>query len=221
LASKPKSIWKSEPVKTAAVIVTIIVLVSGFWFGSQAILNTKIFPALAVISGSMCIPYDGACDGWLSINHPFERTLHKGDIIIIQGINPQDLNTNYPNSDIIVFHSPQNPNELIVHRIIGTNNVNGTIYFLTKGDGNGNPWPQTPASGFDRWDIWDTAPQGVPPNMIVGKVVMRVPWIGWISIKMQEGGATNLVIPIIAVLIILLVIVEFILPLLKKKRTPD
>ena len=81
---------------------------------------------------------------WLSIAHPFDRTLSIGDIIIVQGVNPKDLNTNYPNSDIIVFHSPNDPSILIVHRIIGTETVNGTTYYQTKGDGNGNPWPQTP-----------------------------------------------------------------------------
>jgi signal peptidase I len=215
LASYSKGIWKRESVKTAAVIVTIIIVVFAFWYGSQIILNTTITPALAVVSGSMCIPDNRFCDGW---SHPFDRTLHVGDIIVIQGVSPKDLNVNYPNSDIIVFRSPQNPNELIVHRIIATNNVNGTTYYITKGDGNGNPWPQTPQSGLDRWDERDSAPHGVPPSMIVGKVVMRVPWIGWIAIKMQEAGTTNLVIPIIAVLMILLVIVEFVVPLLKKKK---
>ena len=194
--------------------MVIVALVFGFWFGSQVVLNTKIMPALAVVSGSMCIQYDGACDGW---SHPFDRTLHVGDIIVIQGVDPKELNVNYPNSDIIVFHSPQNPGELIVHRIIGTTDVNGTTYFLTKGDGNGNPWPQPPQSSLDPWD-YDTVP-GVSPDLIVGKVVMRVPWIGWIAIKMQQAGANNsMVIPIIVILIVLLAIVEFVVPLLKRKK---
>ncbi len=181
-------------------------------------MNTQIFPALAVVSGSMCIQYDGACDGW---THPFDRTLHIGDIIVIQGVNPKDLNTDYPNSDIIVFKSPSNPSELIVHRIVGVTDVNGTLYFKTKGDGNGNPWPETPEYGFDGWDY--NNPPGVPQSLVLGKVVMHVPWVGWIAIKMQEaGGNSFLTIGIISFLIVLLSIVEFVVPMLKKQpQTPQ
>ncbi len=214
---------KNDTFQTAVVIVLIVLVVLGFWYGSQLVLNTKIPPALAVVSGSMCIPYDGACEGWLSVNHPFERTLHKGDIIIIQGVDPKTLNANYPNSDIIVFTDPYNSGELIVHRIIGKTEVNGVTYFSTKGDGNGNKWPNTPQSGLDPWDFND--PPGVPQNLFVGKVIMRIPWIGWVAIFMQWAqqqlhlGAFTLGIPIIVLLIILLVIVEFVLPLLKRNKS--
>ncbi len=177
-------------------------------------MGTKIFPALAVVSGSMCIPYDGACEGMLSLNHPFERTLHKGDIIIIQGINPATLNTTYPDSDIIVFHRPDKYDELIVHRIASVIiDANGKLSFYTKGDGN--PPVKWPAA-TNEYDYWGP----VSEDLVVGKVVMRVPWIGWVAIVMGDltkGNAGAYVVPIIAVLIVLLIIVEFIVPLLRKR----
>ncbi|HII85588.1 TPA: hypothetical protein HA273_03235, partial [Candidatus Bathyarchaeota archaeon] len=110
-------------------------------------LNTP-YPALAVVTGSMCVPYDGACEGW---SHPFDRTLHVGDLIIVQGVSPADLSDDYPYSDIIVFHKPGNPDELIVHRIVEKENRNGVFYFTTEGDGNGiNKWPDPP----DQNDPW-------------------------------------------------------------------
>ena len=220
MTSTKKKIWKNETVQTVIVIGLILLVVFGFWFGSQLVLHTSIPPALAVVSGSMCIPYDGACDGW---SHPFDRTLHIGDIIVIQGVDPKDLKTNYPNSDIIVFHDPQNPDELIVHRIIATTQVNGITYFSTKGDGNGNAWPQTPQSGLDPWDY--NNPAGVPQNLIVGKVVMRVPYVGWVAMFMQwvqkqlNLQGVNVAIPIIVILIIALIIIEFVVPLLRHKKT--
>jgi hypothetical protein len=100
------------------VVCVIVTVVFGFWYGSQLALNTKIAPYLAVISGSMCIPYDATCDGW---SHPFDRTLHIYDIIVIQGVDAKSLKTDYPNSDIIVFQRPDlpedDPNSKIVHRI--------------------------------------------------------------------------------------------------------
>ena len=215
MTSPKRNVCKNETFQTAIVVILIVTVVFGIWYGSQIVLNTKIPPALAVVSGSMCIPYDSACDGWTT---PFNRTLHVGDIIIIQGVDPKNLNSNYPDSDIIVFHNTYLPSELIVHRIIRTTIVNGTIYFQTKGDGNGNPWPQEPTSGLDRWDSF--SPPGVPENLVVGKVILRIPWIGWIAIEMQKWGASNsTVIPIIVVLIILLIIIEFVPSILKKKNT--
>jgi len=207
-------VWKNEYFKTAVAILLIVAVVLGFLFGLQLALHTSD-PALTVESGSMSIPYDGNDNFWLSLTHPFDRTLSIGDIIFVQGINPKDLNTNYPNSDIIVFHSPYDPSMLIVHRIIGTETVNGTIYFLTKGDvnGNGNPWPQTPQSGLDPWDSGN--PPGVPQSMVVGRVVMRIPWFGWITLFMRDNSWG---LPVVIALILLLVVIEFILPLLREKK---
>jgi hypothetical protein len=210
-----KKFWKNEYFQTAITIALFAVIILASYV---AIASNYID---LVPSGSMCIPYDGTCDGW---SHPFDRTLHVGDLLFVLPINPKDLNTNYPDSDIIVFHNPLNPSELIVHRIIGTTEVNGTIYFGTKGDGNGNKWPQLPQSGLDPWDYSDLP--GVSQNLLVGKVVIRIPWIGWISIFEKSIQAslninTYVVLSIGLVLIILLIIIEFVIPLIKSKKTPS
>ena len=101
---------------------------------------------------------------------------------------PKDLNTNYPNSDIIVFHEPKDYNTLIIHRIIGVQKINGQLYFETKGDGNGNPWPEKPTTGYDQWDPQaGLGGQGVPASDVVGKVVMRIPWFGWVTIFIHDN----------------------------------
>ena len=214
-----KKLWKNEYIQTAIVIGLIALIIFGFWYGSQVVLNTP-YPALAVVSGSMCIPYDGACNGW---SHPFARTLHIGDLIIVQGVNPADLNADYPNSDIIVFHKPGDPEELIVHRIVAKEVINGTIYFRTKGDGNSNTkWPNIPTpSEYDPWvesiPGEENAIPGVSENNVVGKVVMRIPWLGQLVLFMRN----SIGLPIVIALIIILVIVEFVVPLLKGKKPPE
>jgi signal peptidase I len=223
LTTKPQRIWKNPTFQTALTIIIIITVVFGFWFGLQAVLNTKIAPALAVVSGSMCIPYDGPCDGW---SHPFDRTLHIGDLIVIQGVNTSTLNTNYPNSDIIVFQKPNDPTTLIVHRIVSTIAVDGKLYFYTKGDGNNAPdvWPN-PVQNTDYWypdpsNPTSTHDGAVSQDYVYGKVIMRVPWIGQIAIIMQKaGGDRSILISIIVFVIILLIILEFVLPLLKNRKT--
>jgi signal peptidase I len=211
LTANLKKLWKNEYVQTAIVIGLIALIIFGFWYGSQVVLNTP-YPALAVVSGSMCIPYDGACDGQF---HPFARTLHIGDLIIVQGVNPANLSANYPNSDIIVFHKPDDSEELIVHRIVAKEERNGVLYFYTKGDGNGaNKWPNTPTSS--EYDPWNDG-QGVPENLVVGKVIMRIPWLGHLVLFMRN----SIGLPIVIALIIILVIVEFIVPLLREKKPPE
>jgi len=205
-------IRRNENVKSAIVIAVIIAMVLGVFFGLQLVLGTSV-PVRVVESGSMCVPYDGACDGW---SHPFAQTLHIGDIIIIQKVNPEDLNTNYPNSDIIVFQNPTNPTSTpIVHRIVATYTVNGTIYFQTKGDGNsGDKWPATPSSQeYDSHTLWSTE-QGVPQDLVIGKVVMRIPYFGWITLFLRNNSWG---LPVIIGLILLLVVFEFVIPIIKSK----
>lgn len=209
-ASKLKRVWRNDYFQTAVIIGLIVAVVLGFFYGSQLVLNTP-YPTLTVETGSMCIPFDGLCDGW---SHPFDRTLHVGDLLIVQGVNADELNTNYPNSDIIVFHEPGNPDRLIVHRIAAAQEINGKLYFQTKGDGNGGSnyrWPTIPpVSEYDPW----SGGQGISQDLVVGKVVGRVPWVGLITLFMRQNA---LGLPIVIALIILLVVLEFVLPILKKK----
>jgi signal peptidase I len=212
-------IKRNEYVKSAIVIGVIIAIVLGFFFGLQFALGTSV-PVRVVESGSMCVPYDGACDGW---SHPFAHTLHIGDIIVIQKINPADLNTNYPNSDIIVYENPTDPvSTPIVHRIVHVDNINGTLYFQTKGDGNSaTKWPNPVTAGqYDSNTLWNTG-QGVPQNYVIGRVVMRIPYFGWITLFLR-GNTWGL--PVIIGLILLLIVLEFVVPIIrgtKNKPQPE
>ncbi len=181
------------------------------FLGLGAALGTTA-PLRVVTSGSMCLEHPN-CDGW---SHPFEPSLHVNDIILIQAINPKDLNTNYPNSDIIVYQRPDNPAAIhIVHRIVASYEQNGALYFQTKGDGNGKHWPApvTPAE-YDSHTIWNTN-QGIPPDHILGKVILRIPYLGWITRTIQSTPWT---LPTIIVLITLLVIIEFVIPIIKTQN---
>ena len=200
-----KKLWKNEYFQTAAIIGLIVLIVLGFWFSVQTLLNTT-YPALAVITGSMCVPQGAQCDGQ---THPFARTLHIGDLIIIQGVNPTELNVDYPSSDIIVFRKPTDTDELIVHRIAAKEvDENGTMYFYTKGDGNpSNRWPNViQPSEYDSWGR-------VSEDFVVGKVIMRIPWVGHIILFMHNSVG----LPIILTLMAILLFIEFVLPLLRKK----
>lgn len=192
MTSTFKRLWKNEYIQTAIMIVLIIVIVIGFWYGSRAILNTD-YPMLAVASGSMCMLPGPYCDGW---SHPFARTLHVGDLIVVEGVNVSDIKAApYPNGDIIVFHQLYG-DELIVHRAIEKRTQDGTIYFVTKGDGN-------PSSD-----------QPIPADHVIGKVILRIPWIGHLALIMRNSSGVYLVV----VLIIILVVIELLIPVFRGKK---
>jgi signal peptidase I len=211
--------------KSAVAIVILIVVVLGIFAGLEIFLNNSV-PVRVVESGSMSLslnfitgpPYS-LNDFLLTLEHPFDRTLDTGDIIIIQNVNPKDLNTNYPNSDIIIY---QNPDDLkhtpIVHRIVAVNNINGTLYFQTKGDGNGDKWPAVPTSSQYDSNLFYHNGIGVPQDLVEGKVVMRIPYFGWITLFLRDNP---LGLPVIIGLIMLLVILEFVIPIIWKESKKE
>jgi signal peptidase len=115
-----KRIWKNDYFQTAIMVILMLVIVFGFWYGSQLVLNTQ-YPALAVVSDSM------------------QPTLNVGDVIIVQGVSAAQINANYLNGDIVVFKSPTptDPDFRIVHRAVkSVNNSDGTWTITTHGDNN-------------------------------------------------------------------------------------
>jgi hypothetical protein len=87
-----------------------------------------------------------------------------------------------------------------VHRAIDEAVENGTVIsFTTKGDGN---------AGSD---------QPIPASSLVGRVVLRIPWIGHLALYMRNSTGILLIVA----LIIILIVVEFILPLVTGKKTEN
>jgi signal peptidase I len=197
--SKARRVWKNEYLQTAIMILVILGVVWGFWYGSRWALNTD-YPMLAVASGSMSLPKGVPDDGW---SRPFDPTLHTGDLIFIQGVNADDvyaapLNQSGGRSgDILVFHAPGS-DELIVHRAIQKVVLGGEIYFVTQGDANQGPGPYSPT----------------PASSVIGRVVFRVPWIGHLALYMRNSAG----IVIIVALIVVLIVIEFVIPAVTHKK---
>ena len=191
-------LWKNEYFQTVVMILLILSVVFGFWYGSRLVLSTE-YPMLAVASGSMHLPRSTGCDGW---SHPFGPSLHTGDLIIIQGVNVSDIyaapyNETGGSGDILVFRATDR-DELIVHRAVGKTVVNGQIFFITQGDHNLTPGPYSPT----------------PASSVIGKVVMRIPWLGHVALYMRNSTGIFIVIA----LIIVLIVIEFVLPTITGKK---
>lgn len=196
---------KNETVQTIILIAIIIGVVATFWFGLRFALRTD-YPLLAVASGSM------------------EDTLFRGDLIMVQGgLNFTELNAApeeaQPPGEIVVFYDPRygpapvylpvagTDTRLIVHRAISKVKNNGTWYFQTKGDRNVSP---------DSWSGSETWEGRISENLMVGKVVGKVPWLGHIPLFMHENRLSATIV--IILLFVVLIIVDFVFPKKRKEK---
>jgi hypothetical protein len=219
--SSLQKLVKNHGRKLLNVLVLLAVIVLGFlgsWFGLKAILNTEC-PILPVSSGNMCV-FQSNCNGLM---YPFEPTLHVGDLVIVQGVNAMNVRVAYPDSDILVFHFPQSDSYdsdgLVITRVVAKEERNGVVYFRTKSDGVGvHTWPETPSvSECDRWYdyrenyTWNGM---ISEKLLVGKVVFRIPWIGYIALFVQSP----LGILVVVILIIIILIAKFAIPTFKSKK---
>lgn len=185
-------------------IFLIVSVVFAFWYGSRLFLDTQ-YPMLAVASGSMSLPKGAVDDGW---SRPFGPTLHTGDLIVIEGVNPQDIyaapyNASGRSGDILVFRAGGGSNDLIVHRAVGyvLGSDGQVVSFITQGDGNDVPGPYSPT----------------PVENVIGKVVMRIPWVGHVALFMRNSTG----ILVILVLIVILIIIEFAIPAVTGKKPAE
>jgi signal peptidase I len=182
-----RQLWKNEYFRTAVMIVLIVAVVFGFWFGLRLALNND-YPMLAVASGSMSTVHPDSA--WF---YPFSRTLHTGDLIIVQAVRPQDIyaapfNESGRSGDILVFRPSPGSEELIVHRAVGWYD-NTTL--KTQGDGNTAPGPP-----FD-----PLQPGKVPVNLVIGKVILRIPWIGNVALLMRDQSGLYLILALIIIVV--------------------
>lgn len=63
------------------------------------------------------------------VSRSMEDTINKNDIIVVKKVDKNEINEN----DIISF---DNGNEIITHRIVDIENINGQTLYTTKGDNN-------------------------------------------------------------------------------------
>ena len=108
------------------------------------------------------------------VSESMVSTLGVGDFILVGNIDNFDdiIAAPRPNGDIIVFVRSEASDDYIVHRAVQKINNGGSWSFVTKGDNN--PVPDG---------------QMIPQDQVVGKVVGRVPVLGYfpLFIKTLKG----------------------------------
>lgn len=105
-----------------------------------------------------------------------EPSLKTGSMIIVYPLNSYKIN------DIITFRSneEQMKTNNITHRIFEIENVNGNIFYVTKGDAN---------------DSQDN--ERIVKSQIIGKVMLGIPYMGYLVnfIKTLAGLIVLIIVP--------------------------
>lgn len=177
-------IWEDNSVWSWIVnIILAFLLVKFVIYPGLGLLFGTSFPVVAVVSSSM--EHNGnSFDSWWEGNgefyenvdiekeefkgYKFKNGFNKGDIIILFGVKPKDINRG-----MVIVYSTNQYRYPIIHRTVGMEDTNGRILIETKGDNNSSPDPEL-----------------VDQDRVIGKAVLRVPYLGWIKILFTKliGG---------------------------------
>lgn len=205
--------------KRKKIIIGVIIISVGFGspfiinFLMQLILQTQ-HPLVVVVSDSM------------------NPAIYRGDLLILQGKNPIDIvngTITGKEGDIIVYDAHgvwdgwpngQVPDEPIVHRIVNKwfDNSTGKWMFYTKGDNDVTNTNIDPPDGYFQVDY----KYPVPEEKILGVVIGRVPFIGYVNIFLSENNIfLYLIIGILGALLIISVIWDIISPEKEKEKEKE
>ena len=217
----------NETAKGLFLVGVVLLGAIGIWAGVRVALNTE-FPVLVVSSGSMC----------QRLTNPAidKCTLAIGDLIVIRGQDPSSITptcsggnkdcTSSPTGTIIVFRPPapysNDPNFLVVHRVVAELQTGQSYSFFTRGDSNFGSCYCASAN-----DPWDSA-AGVPAANVVGvyQYTVPIPYLGSAILSIrgfmyndQTGQPRPEGLAVIVLLILALFAFEIIEPSGKKSKT--
>ncbi|MDI9643970.1 MAG: signal peptidase I [Candidatus Verstraetearchaeota archaeon] len=170
---------------TGLALLIFFAVFMGAVYSIRMVSGTNL-PVAAVQSGSM------------------EPNIPTGSLIFVQAVDPEKIVAGgSPVGDVVIY--VQNGTVVrdyflfasydplpISHRVINKTLINGTYYFLTKGDANiypdQNPWDP---------ESW------VPEDRILGKVTFSIPYLGYPFLWFKNLWLMSIALIIIIVLILL------------------
>ncbi|MBY9003906.1 MAG: hypothetical protein KGD73_08030 [Candidatus Lokiarchaeota archaeon] len=158
--------------------------------------------------------------------------LYQGDLVIVMDKEPANIQAGYQDGDIVIIKGPEYhidqgaepdfwdlPNNTqIIHRVIDKKLINGTWYFLTKGDNNalidGSIRAISKSEDYSIFEYNESNGIYIPQNAILGVVIFKIPFIGYL----QEYGLLISIILIIFILVYQLISKKWQVHLFRNKR---
>jgi len=178
---------KEEIGETFRYILIGLILAVVLNFGLGQVLGAER-PVMAVVSSSM------------------EPTLYRGDLVVIKGVNPDDIQV----GDIIVYYN-RFKHIPVVHRVVDIQIIDGKRYFITKGDNDfTNPLPdQDPRAGL--------APL-LSDDDIRGRVIFWIPKLGLVKVYFIDIVAKYGIVKAGVLLLVVFIAIGIIEDLFKGKK---
>jgi signal peptidase I len=183
-------LWESNSIWSwiANVVIAFVLIKFIVYPGLGFILSTS-HPIVAVVSGSM--EHDGSFDEWWDsfaicegtpctqkdfydsynitkeefISFSYKNGFNQGDIMVLKGSDAENIDV----GDVLIFNNYRP--DPIIHRIVRKWEESDEYYFKTKGDHN-----------FESISSRSLNETKISSDEIVGKAVLRIPYLGWIKI---------------------------------------
>jgi len=190
---KLSRLWKNYYIRIVISVILVLISLTAFWFCLMVAFKSG-YPLLPIDAGSM------------------NPALNVGDLVVVQGVSDaSEIKLGEkPEGDIIVFREPST-DRILVQRAIDRNFVGGVWYFRTQKDNASLPawW----SMGHDAEDTWGG---GFHQKFLIGKVVGKIPYLGYIPLYVSAFLRTPEVIFLFIVLMCLIILIKY--PSLLKKR---
>lgn len=178
-------IWEDNSIWSWVVnIILAFVLIKFIVYPGLGLILSTSHPVVAVVSSSM--EHNMNFEAWWEENKEwyiengineedfetssFRNGFNKGDIMVLVGKDAKNIEV----GNVIVFRSSKK--DPIIHRVVKKFENDNDIYFQTKGDNNEDSIKN---DALDETNIREEA--------IIGKAVLRVPFLGYIKIWFVEA----------------------------------
>lgn len=179
-------LWKSNSVWSWLVdLILVFIIVKFIFFPFFSLILVTPLPFVIIESDSMHHTSD--FDSWYTefgswyenngitkqemLGWPYQNGLDKGDIIVVQGKNPQEYNP----GDVIIFNTKVQKTP-IIHRVVEITEEQEQFMFSTKGDNNQG---QLIFLGLN-------IEKEINKENVLGRAAFRIPYLGWIKLAFVE-----------------------------------
>ena len=161
-------LWNEDSMLSYVVFILLAFVILRFIAFPGFLFVTGYSDVASVVSNSMkhdeSIQY--TFDNWLDFHGytveevsvwPYLDGLNVGDVIAVRPVPPEEIQV----GDVILFYSPKGQ---IIHRVVKVWEDSDGYHYMTKGDANG--------------EVGDLE-KDIPYNLVKGKLVARVPYLGY------------------------------------------
>jgi signal peptidase len=123
----------------------------------------------------------GAGESYVVLSGSMEPTISTGDVVLVDDVDPADVEER----DVITYLR-DGADTPTTHRVVGINEEEGELSFVTKGDANEDP---------------DAAP--VAASEVMGRVVFTIPYIGYVIefVNTPAGFISLVIVPFVLLLL--------------------